>query len=226
MVSVLIPSYNAGCFLPQALDSVLAQTYTDLEILVVDDGSEDDTAQVAARYPQVRYIRNEHRGISATRNLALSHARGELIAFLDADDLWLPEKLEKQVAYLAAHPECQLVFTEVKNFYDGDRANMTPRQAQLMDAKLEYALPTCCAYADLYRRYGGYREDYAYGEDTYWITRLRAAGVKMHHCIPEPLYLRRIHSGNISLTHRKVEQKDILTLMAQALRENRKGNRG
>jgi len=221
-VSVLIPCYNAGRYLAAALDSVLAQTYQDFEIIVVDDGSEDDSAAVAARYPRVRYFHNAHSGISATRNLAISKARGDIIVFLDADDLWVPEKLEKQVAYLDSHPECELVYTLVRNFFDGDPETMTRRQEQLLNANMDNCLVTCCIRRRLYEAYGGYREDYPYGEDTHWVTRLWAAGVNMKHCIPEELYLRRIHDSNISLSHRKVEQKDIMALMADAIRQARK----
>lgn len=225
-VSVLIPCYNAGRYLGAALDSVLAQTYRNFEILVVDDGSEDDSAAVAARYPQVRYFRNAHSGISVTRNLAISKACGEILVFLDADDLWVPEKLEKQVAYLDSHPECQLVYTLVQNFFDGNPETMTQRQEQLLNANMDNCLVTCCIRRDLYETYGGYREDYPYGEDTHWVTRLWAAGVNMKHCIPEALYLRRIHDSNISLTHRKVEQKNIMALMADAIRQARKDRKG
>ncbi len=221
-VSVLIPCYNVGHYLCEALDSVLRQTYTDYEIIVVDDGSEDDTPEIVSRYPSVKYIQCEHKGISAARNTALFHANGEFVVFLDADDYWLPEKLKKQVAYLDAHPECQLVYTLAKNFFDGDPQTMKPRQEQLMNANLDNCLVTCCIRRSLYEKYGGYREDYPYGEDTYWVTRLWAAGINMKHCIEEPLYMRRIHDTNISLVHQKVEQKDILRLMADAIRQTRK----
>lgn len=224
-VSVLIPTYNAGRYLGAALESVLGQTYQDFEIIVVDDGSEDDTAAVAARYPQVRYFYNAHSGISVTRNLAISKAKGEMIAFLDADDMWAPDKLEKQVAYLDRYPECQLVFTLVENFFDGAADTMNQRQEQLLHSNVENCLPSCCIRRDVFEKYGVFREDYPYGEDTYWATKLWAAGINMKHCIQERLYIRRIHDSNISLTHRKVEQKDIMALMADAIREARKGNK-
>lgn len=225
-VSVLIPCYNAGKYLGAALDSVLAQTCQDFEIIVVDDGSQDDSAAVAARYSRVRYFYHAHSGISVTRNLAISKAQGDFVAFLDADDLWVPEKLEKQVAYLDSHPDCQLVFTLVSNFYDGAPEEMSPRQAQLLKAKVDNCLPSCCIRRELFEKHGSFREDYAYGEDTFWTTKLWAAGVNMKHCIQEELYLRRIHDSNISLSHRSVAQKDIMALTAAALRQaKREGKR-
>ena len=109
-VSVLIPCYNAGRYVGAALDSVLAQTYQDFEIVVVDDGSTDDTAAVVCGYERVRYIYNAHSGIPVTRNLAVAKARGELIAFLDADDIWFPDKLSVQLQFMEEH-DCPFSFT-------------------------------------------------------------------------------------------------------------------
>lgn len=221
-VSVLIPTYNTGRYIGSALESVLGQTYQDLEIIVLDDGSTDNTREVVAGYPQVRYIYHEHSGIPITRNRAISEAKGEFVVFLDADDLWEPDKLQKQVDYMDSHPDCQLVYTLVRNFFDGQPENMTERQEQLLNANMDNCLVTCCIRRSLYEKHGGYREDYPYGEDTQWVARLWALGINMKHCIQEPLYLRRIHDANISLTHRKVEQKNIMTLLADAIRQARR----
>lgn len=219
-VSVLIPCYNAAAFLGQALESVLGQTYQDFEIIVVDDGSTDHTASVVGAYPRVRYIYHAHSGIPVTRNLAISHAQGEFITFLDADDLWEASKLEKQVAYMDSHLDCQLVYTIAQNFFAGE--GMTARQKQLLEANMDNYMASCCIRRSVFEKYGGFREDYPCGEDTQWVFRLRAAGVSMAHCIQEPLYLRRIHDSNISLTHGKVEQKTIMKLMADAIRQARR----
>lgn len=115
-VSVIIIAYNGEAFLSQAIDSVLAQTFQDFELLVVDDGSTDRTRQIADAYRMTRRVRvlshpdGGNRGMSAARNLGLSQARGEFIAFLDADDVWAPEKLEQQVVILRAEPEVGLVY--------------------------------------------------------------------------------------------------------------------
>jgi glycosyltransferase involved in cell wall biosynthesis len=109
LVSVVIPCFNHGQFLGNAIESVLAQTYENFEIIVVDDGSTDDTADVAKRYPSVKYIRQQNTGRSAARNAGLQQSRGEFVAFLDADDRFLAHALRTGADCLAQHPECAFV---------------------------------------------------------------------------------------------------------------------
>jgi glycosyltransferase involved in cell wall biosynthesis len=125
LVSVVTIFLNAQRFLGEAVDSVLAQTWRDWELLLVDDGSTDGSREIAAEYARrhperVRCLEHpgrRNRGMSASRNLGLAHARGDLIAFLDADDVWLPEKLERQAAALAEHPEAALVYGATRHWY-------------------------------------------------------------------------------------------------------------
>jgi glycosyltransferase involved in cell wall biosynthesis len=109
-VSVIIPCYNQGRFLDEALRSVVAQTLPATEIVVVDDGSTDDTAAVARAYAQVRYVRQRNRGLASARNLGLAHSTGAYIVFVDADDRLRPEALAIGVRELAAHPPCAFVW--------------------------------------------------------------------------------------------------------------------
>ena len=107
-VSVIIPTYNRAGYLCESIESVLTQTYTDYEIIVVDDGSTDDTEEVLQLWiadGTIHYVWQENRGESAARNHGIELAIGEYIAFLDSDDLFMPTKLEEQVAYLDNHPE-------------------------------------------------------------------------------------------------------------------------
>ena len=120
-VSVIIPTYNCARYLGRAIDSVRAQTYKDYEILLVDDGSTDDTKDVAMQYGrEVTYLYQQNRGVSAARNHAISKASGELLAYLDADDMWYPEKLERQVAFLDAHQECGMLHSEISVINEQD----------------------------------------------------------------------------------------------------------
>jgi glycosyltransferase involved in cell wall biosynthesis len=114
LVSVMMPAYNAGPFIARAIQSLLAQTYTRWELLVVNDGSNDSTGAVAGQFgdPRVRLIEQQNSGEAAARNKALALARGELLAFLDADDLFLPDHLESAVQYLKLHPMYDAVYSD------------------------------------------------------------------------------------------------------------------
>ncbi len=112
-VSVVLPSYNSMTYLPETLESVLRQTFTDFEVLIINDGSSDNIVQWASGLvdPRVRLISQQNQGVSVARNTGIAQAQGEYIAFLDADDLWEPTKLEKQVPCLKDNPEIGLVHT-------------------------------------------------------------------------------------------------------------------
>lgn len=121
-VSVVIPTYNRAQTVMDAIRSVLVQTFSDLELIVVDDGSTDDTATRvgAVADPRLRYVRGRHAGVSAARNLGVRQARSELVSFLDSDDIWHTDKLACEVAYLARRPEVDAVFTDLEKRH-GDR---------------------------------------------------------------------------------------------------------
>ena len=114
-VSVIIPAYNAMNFLPETLDSVLSQTFQDFEIIIVNDGSEDNIKEWGSEItdPRVSLISQENKGLPGARNTGITHSNGEYIAFLDADDIWEPTKLEKQVKTFELNPELGLVDTQV-----------------------------------------------------------------------------------------------------------------
>lgn len=122
LVSVVIPAYNVGAHISEAIDSVLAQDYSEMELVVVDDGSKDDTADVVeTRYPQVTLIRKANGGAATARNAGIRAAQGEFIAFLDADDIWLPGKLRAQVDHLNAYAEVGMNCTDFARWVSDDR---------------------------------------------------------------------------------------------------------
>ncbi|MBF0511928.1 MAG: glycosyltransferase [Candidatus Omnitrophica bacterium] len=127
-VSVIIPTYNRGQYIQQALESVLAQTFHDYEIIVIDDGSTDNTQEILRRFKgKIRSMRQDNQGISKTRNQAISRSNGQYIAFLDSDDYWVSEKLEEQVRILDRHPHVGLVYARMPIINEqGERIGMKP----------------------------------------------------------------------------------------------------
>jgi glycosyltransferase involved in cell wall biosynthesis len=136
-VSIIIPAYNAARFLPATLDSVLASTWRDFEVVVIDDGSTDDTANVMQRYDApVRLLRQANRGMSASRNRGISETDSEFVALLDADDLWHPMKLALQLQSLADAPKAGLSFTEFFSWDGSAPPVFEPAVTGTLDARL------------------------------------------------------------------------------------------
>ena len=144
LVSVVIPTYNRGWTVAEAIDSVLAQTYTPVELIVVDDGSTDDTAAILQSYgSRIQWLRQTNRGVSAARNTGAARAKGALIAFLDSDDLWLPEKVEVQVRYFEQNPQSLICQTAELWIRRGVRVNPKERHRKAAGMIFERSLKLC-----------------------------------------------------------------------------------
>ena len=144
LVSVVVPTFNRAAQIGAAVDSVLAQTYPHWELIVVDDGSQDETPLMLSAYGErIRTIRQENRGVSAARNRGILAAAGEFIALLDSDDYWLPDKLAAQVAYFRQHPALMLCQTEEIWVRNGRRVNPKARHRKFAGMIFERTLPLC-----------------------------------------------------------------------------------
>ena len=204
-VSVVIITYNKADTIGPAIDSVLKQTWTDYEILVVDDGSTDNTAEVVRRYgDKVRYLPKKNGGTGSARNLGIAEAKGKYVALLDGDDLWLPRKLELQMAALEKEPgligaQCSayLVDERLKVF---DLRICRPRRDTLGDFLLFRNLPafssTIVARRDVFQELGGFGTDLVILSD--WDMACRLAKQGVIRSVPEPLVLYRHYPKNQS----------------------------
>lgn len=215
LVTIVIPAYNAARFVLQAIDSVLAQTHRAIEVVVVDDGSTDGTAEVVRRVtdPRVHLIRTANSGVGAARNTGWCAGRGELVAFLDADDRWLPTKLEEQLAYLAVHDHIGLVGSLMRYESPGGRPlgfTGTPldrpeeweavRAAELMP----FPISSVVARRPVLLETGGFDESLHHTipglvEDLDFVAR--AADVTGVACVPRVLGVYRIHPGAATAQH-------------------------
>lgn len=225
LISIIIVTYNRAHFLKAALNSIKKQTFKDYEIILVDDGSTDSTKEVVEQYEGIRYIYQEHGGISKARNTAVMAAKGKWIATLDSDDLWNEKKLQKQVDYVRIHPDCRIVFTAFYNFTKIPEKRLNQRQTSLLQTADTCYLPSALIDARLFGEIGLYDETIEWGEDIDWIFRLRFLRVDMTHYIDEVLYLRRIHSSNISITTKEVNNLDIWKMTADAYRKTKRAEK-
>jgi len=211
-VSVIIGAYNPGPFLPATVQSVIDQTFTDWELIIVDDGSPEDIGDVAGMHPAITLIRQENRGLSIARNVAILRATGEYIAVLDQDDVWLPTKLERQVAALDASPEVGLCYTNFE-MIDAEGRRIGPGFDGGAETYLEL-LHGCCINASsvLLRRSAlaasGLFEPFYVGTQDYdmWLKIARHFPLRY---VPTVECLYRQHDRNLSrkyaLLFREVE---------------------
>src|SRR5688572_29661754 len=208
-VSIIIPSFNCAEFLPRAVASVYAQTYSDYEVIVVDDGSTDGTRELVGQWEgKIRYFYQSNRGVSAARNLAVSKASGQFLAYLDADDVYYPNRLEAQVAFLDAHPDCGLVHSDVSIVDESDRViirsfnretpRLPPKGNCLIDLlqRGHIQMASVMERRICFDRAGGFEERLSNSEDYLHFIQIALHGYAIGY-IDEPLamYRRRANSA-------------------------------
>jgi glycosyltransferase involved in cell wall biosynthesis len=226
-VSCIVPVFNGERFLSDAVDSILAQVHRPIEIIVVDDGSTDGTPGVIAGYgDRVRGLRQANTGPAAARNAGVGSARGEFVAFLDADDRWHPEKLARQVARFAARPQLDVSVTHLQNFWIAD---LREEEARLRAHRIARPMAAYLASTILARRrvfafVGEFDPELRFGHSCEWFLRAEARGAVVEE-IPEVLYYRRLHHHNRSRQHSAESREEFLRLVKAHLDRRRGGKR-
>ncbi|HTU49318.1 MAG TPA: glycosyltransferase family A protein [Acidobacteriaceae bacterium] len=223
LISVVIPTYNRPDLLLQTLESVLAQTYKDIEIIVVDDGSTAETGELLDKFsPRVQSIRLGRSGISTARNTGIDAAQGEFIAFVDHDDLWHPQKIEKHVEFASAHPELAMTYTDAIEFSKEGPAKITyvdhfsalKQPAHLFAPMIAtYAVPLMSAtmIRKSFLREKGLSFPNYFGIDDVGLFLMMLVEGGQFGYLPEPLTMRRMHEGNTSSNHRRrFEQRKLM----------------
>jgi len=198
LVSVIIPAYNAASFLPHAVASIDRQDYHPLEIIVVDDGSTDNTADVARSLPSVsRYIHQQNQGPSAARNRGLKLAEGEFIAFLDADDQWPTGKLELQIGRLRAEPQLDVVLGRIQ-YISLPGAEAIDIAFETEERTLTHVHLGSGVYRrGVFERVGLFEESLRYSEDVDWFMRAREEDISMV-ILEDVTLLYQLHPGNMT----------------------------
>jgi len=218
-VSVVIPAYNAASTVAEAVDSALAQTISDVEVIVVDDGSTDSTAKRAERGDErVSIIRTPNQGVSAARNQGVAQAQGRLVAFLDADDLWERSKLERQIDAIESDPTTTMAVTgsrvvdphgatvEIRTPWESD----DPCRDLLLNSMVMGHVSSALIRREELERIGGFDTRFSQCADWDFFMRV-AIGGKLS-AVPEPLVIRRIHGTNMSSDIRLLERDTLAVL--------------
>ncbi|NQT91768.1 MAG: glycosyltransferase family 2 protein [Lentisphaerae bacterium] len=223
LVSVIVPVYNGEAYLELALRSIQTQDYRPIEIIVVDDGSTDRSADVARSFEGVQYLHQPNAGPSAARNAGLAVARGEFMAFLDADDEWLQGKLEIQISYHRDHPDVGCTVTHRETFMHPG----TPVPDWLDDRLLEtdavgYLPSALVARAEVFEKVGHYNAQYMTAESLDWFVRVREAGIRVD-VLPDILLRKRVHDRNLT-RHMADTRTNVLGALRASIHRNRKSD--
>ncbi|MFZ1720667.1 MAG: glycosyltransferase [Candidatus Moraniibacteriota bacterium] len=206
LVSVVMANYNNARFLPEAIESVLAQTYRNFEFFIVDDGSGDNSNEIIKKYQskdsRIRHIRNEKNlGQSQTRNKAIEQANGAFIAIVDSDDICLPSRFEKQVNYMEANRDFGVIGTAYiiinKNGEQCSKKLVDDPDVMIRNGRVLVHNPTCMVRRYVFEKYGNFNSSFDYAEDAELYFRWYGQGVRFAN-IDQYLYKYRIHGGNVS----------------------------
>jgi glycosyltransferase involved in cell wall biosynthesis len=227
LVSCIVPCFNGSRFLQECLASVLAQTHRPLEVIVVDDGSTDTSSEVVHRFGDaVNYHRRENGGPAAACNTGLALARGEFIAFLEQDDLWVEGKTERQLAELASHIELDYCVSHVQNFWVPELRDeaLRYRDHPVMQPVPGYVVQTLLARRRAFDRVGPFDESLRFACASDWFMRAEEAGCRGG-LVPEVLTRRRLHEDNFSRRHRAASRDQFLHVV-KAMLDRRRRTRG
>jgi glycosyltransferase involved in cell wall biosynthesis len=217
----MIGAYNAAPYLGEAIESALSQDYEPIELIVVDDGSTDETADVARSFAQAKVIQQENGGNGAARNLAVENASGELYAFLDADDRFTPGKLSRQKAALDADPDLDMVFGHVREFFSPELDEETCASLRPpAPGPMPWTAPNLMLIRrGSFERVGPFSTAVRVGVTVDWFARAQEAGLR-HTILPEVVLERRLHTQNNGLRER-ASRSQYLDVIRQAMERRR-----
>lgn len=220
LISCIVPVYNGERYLKPTLDSILTQTYRSLEVIVVDDGSTDSTAHIVESYgAQIRYVYQPNAGPAAARNLGLGLVHGEYVAFLDADDLWVPHKLQVQLARFEARSELEISLTHIRNFWSVGSNEI--RFAEMWPAHNNTNALLARRY--VFDKVGLFDNKFLVGEDIEWFIRAAQQGI-IKELLPDVTVYHRLHGANISQRMEAKLRDEMLNIVQGLLMSRRAGN--
>ena len=214
-VSVIMVVRNGARHIREALDSVYRSTIKPLEVVVVDGGSSDGTADIARGFPSTRVIAQNGTGIAAAYNQGVAQARGGLIAFISHDDIWTQAKLDIQVGYMVAHPDCLISAGHIEHFLDSGADVPAGFRGELLERPHPgWVMEALMARPEVFRRVGPFNPEFAISEDTDWFARARDLAVESA-MLPDVLLRKRVHTTNASLNEKRINQ-----LLLRAMRNS------
>ena len=221
LVSVVMGVFNGAGYIRKAIESVLSQSYRNLEMIVVDDGSSDGSGEIASSFPRTRVLRQPNRGLPSALNRGTSMAEGAYLSFIDADDLWPRERLSALVNYLRGKRLLGFVCGRVVPFRDGtEPGDIPPEEASSLSDRAALSLGSMLVRTEVFRQVGAFDTQFRHSHDVDWVNRAKEAGIRME-IVPVIALKRRIHSSNISKKNPERRRSDFLRAVKAAMDRRR-----
>ncbi len=224
-ITCVIPVRNGERYIAETLDSVFAQTYPASEVIVVDDGSTDGTRDTVARVgDRVRYIYRDLGNCAAARNLGIKASRGAFLSFLDADDLWHPDKLALQTDHLQTFPDIDMCVGHIQNFLAPEAVHESAGPLDHGSPIVAYVTDTLVVRRPSFHKVGFFDESMPHASTFDWFVRAREVGLR-DTLLPEVLVRRRLHGSNISITGAAESRRAHLSVVRAVVKRRRARSR-
>lgn len=223
-VSVIIPVYNGQQYLKESIESVLLQKSVAFELIIVDDGSTDSTREVVSTYVDnkiVRYVYQENQGLAASRNKGISIASGNYIAFNDADDIWVEDKLSTQMAIMETQPSVEMISGRVRQFISPEIPETEHGKYTFLDVDMQTNLIPCSLFrGEVFVKHGMFDTNLKIGQDMSWLLQAKNMGLIIHP-LPKLVYYRRLHPNNIGRIHQSLNYRARFQILKKSIDEKK-----
>jgi len=218
--SVIVPVYNGQKYLRDTLESLVTQDYSSFEIIAVDDGSSDSSAEIIQSYNSVKYIYQDNQGNAVARNRGIASSTNDVIALIDQDDLWVPEKLSTFAGYFTSHPEIDFAVAKARVFLSQGIEVPTWCRDNLLNRDIvDYSPGSIVFRRRLFNRIGPFDQSLVSGHDTDWILRVKDSDTPIG-VLPDVLLLKRVHEANQSAEVTRIHA-ELLEVFRRSIKRNK-----
>lgn len=222
--SVIVPVFNGEKYLGEALGSVFADPFDSFEVIVVDDGSTDNTAEIARSFPRVKYSYQPNQGVAVAVNNGIAKARGKYLSFLGSDDIWMPGRFARSFELLESRPDLQIILGQLIMFLEAGCIKPKNIPEEWLEKQMDSAgTGVMTARHTVFKQVGLFNPSYRTGSDTEWLLRAKEMRIDIEN-VPILFIRRRLHENNISVTGTSQAKANVFNMIRESVLRKKKLN--